>query len=66
MRVSSTQTLSTVIIRLATIFFQEHDQITSASCIKYPDYLLKKWKMDYIPLPIKIVHSDTIDDAPMN
>jgi hypothetical protein len=32
------------------------------------DHILKKWKMDHIPLPIKLVHSDIVstDDTPMN
>ena len=38
-----------------------------AKTVKALDYLLKKWKMDYIPLPIKLVHSDivTTNETPM-
>ena len=28
--------------------------------VKALNYLLKKWNMDYIPLPIKLVHSDIV------
>jgi hypothetical protein len=42
-------------------------QESDAKTVKALDYLLKKWKMDHIPLPIELVHSDvvTTDDAPM-
>jgi hypothetical protein len=38
-----------------------------AKTVKALEHIIKKWKMDYIPLPIKLVHSDIIstDDAPM-
>jgi hypothetical protein len=36
--------------------------------VKALDHIIKKWKMDYIPLPIKLIHGDivTTDDATMN
>ncbi len=39
-----------------------------AKSVNALDHIIKKWKMDYIPLPIKLVHSDivTTDDAPTN
>jgi hypothetical protein len=38
-----------------------------AKTVKALDHILKKWKMDYIPLPIKLVHGDivTSDETPM-
>jgi hypothetical protein len=42
-------------------------QECDAKTVKALDYLLKKWKMDYIPLPIKLVRSDILstEHAPM-
>ena len=39
-----------------------------AKSVKALYYIIKKWNMDYIPLPIKLVHSDVVitDDTPMN
>jgi hypothetical protein len=39
-----------------------------AKTVKALDHILKNWKMDYIPSPIKLVHSDIVstDDTPMS
>jgi hypothetical protein len=42
-------------------------QECDAKTVKALDHILKKWKMDYIPLPIKLVDGDivTTDATPM-
>jgi hypothetical protein len=35
-------------------------QECDAKTVKALDHILKNWKMDHIPLPIKLVHSDII------
>lgn len=56
------------VIKFLGLSSMETTEECDAKTTKALDHILKKWKMDYIPLPIKLVHSDIIstDDVTMN